>query len=146
MTRPVDQEPETELLKFSYADFKCCACKRQISISLEESFLLANDNFIKCPLCQVSVKAGAYDQADLRNVHKSLSGSGGFIIPFATVWFSVSLMVALFVNTQVSVLMTSVGLLFSYALNNSKPVTIDVAIQLDPVIVSGDSSSDSNHS
>ena len=44
MTRQVDQVPETELLKFSYADFKCCACKRQISISLEESFLLANDN------------------------------------------------------------------------------------------------------
>lgn len=81
MTRQVDQEPETELLKFSYADFKCCACKRQISISLEESFLLANDNSIKCPFCQVSVKAGAYDQADLRNVHKSLSGSGGFIVP-----------------------------------------------------------------
>ena len=78
-------------------------------------------------------RAGPYDQADLRNVHKSLSGSGGFIVPFATVWFSVSLMVALFVNTQISVLMTSVGLLISYSLNNSTPVTIDVAIQLDPV-------------
>lgn len=133
MTRQVDQEPETELLKFSYADFKCRACKRQISISLEESFLLANDNSIKCPLCQVSVKAGPYDQADLKKVHKCLDGSGGLIIPFATVWFSVSLMVALFVNTQISVLMTSVGLLISYALNNSKPITIDVAIQLDPV-------------
>lgn len=133
MTRPIDQEPETELLMFSYADFKCCACKRQISISLEESLLLASDNSIKCPLCQVSVKAGAYDQADLKKVHKSLSGSGGFIVPFAAVWFSVSLMVALFVNTQISVLMTSIGLLISYALNSSTPVTIDVAIQLDPV-------------
>lgn len=42
-------------------------------------------------------------------------------------------MVALFVNTQISVVMTSVGLLISYALNNSNPVTIDVAIQLGPV-------------
>lgn len=133
MTMNVDQAPVQETFPFSYAEFMCCACDGHVKLSFEDSILLADDNAVRCPLCNVSVKAKLYDQVCLSNVHKSLSNRGRFIIPFAVVWFSASFIVALFVNTQASVVMTSVGLLISYALNKNTPV-IDNVISLERAI------------
>jgi len=130
MTRQVDQESAQETLTFSYAEFICRPCGGHVAISIENSLSLADDKSINCPLCNVAVKVGAYDQQCLSNVHKSLGSSGKFLVPFAVVWFSVSLIVALFVNVQISMLMTSVGFLISYASNKSTPA-IEQAIYLE---------------
>ncbi|MFJ7882158.1 hypothetical protein ACIQYF_01425 [Pseudomonas sp. NPDC096917] len=122
MTQHLDQEPAQETLPFSYAEFICRPCGEPVSLSIEDSILLANDKSVRCPLCNVAVNAGAYDQQCLSKVHDSLSSSGKFLIPFAIVWFSVSFIVALFFNTQISVVMTSVGVLISFALNQNTPV------------------------
>ena len=125
----VGRAPAQETQPFGYAGFICRPCDGQVSMTIEDSLLLASDKSVRCPLCHVAVNVGSYDQQRLRKVHESLSGSGN-LIHFATVWFSVTFIVALFISIPLSMLMSSVGVLLSFALNKKVPVIIN-AIYLE---------------
>ena len=129
MTDHVGRASAQETQPFRYADFICRPCDGQVSMSIEDSLLLASDKPVHCPRCHVAVNVGSYDQQRLRKVHESLSGSGN-IIHFATVWFSVTFIVALFISIPLSVLISSVGALLSIASNKKVPVIIN-AIYLE---------------
>ncbi|MFP3515880.1 hypothetical protein SB766_06745 [Pseudomonas sp. SIMBA_077] len=130
MTNNLEPNAAQEEPRFGYAEFACNPCNRAINISTEGALLLADDKSIRCPLCRVSIKAMPYDQARLRQVTERVGYSMSSSAAFLAMWFVASLLVALFVNTQISVIMTSVGLLISYAFKEKPPV-IDNVIHLD---------------
>lgn len=130
MAQHLEQKSTQEAPRFDYAEFICNPCNRSISISIEGALLLADDKSVQCPLCNVPIKAMPYDQARLRQVNESVGNSDGAKTSFLMMWFIVSLLVALFINTQLSVIMTGVGLFFSYVFNKKTPVS-DKPINLD---------------
>lgn len=120
----------------SYASFICDGCDAELSITINEAFLLADGQSVECQSCKASVKASVYDQGALVAVHEDQVKVAKYILPFSVIWFSVSFLVAIFIHSQVSFLMLPVGLIIVCLIKSSSHVVNDV-ICLVPVNENG---------
>lgn len=126
------QSTTLESPKCNYAAFVCNGCDVELEITVAEAFLLADGQYVNCQHCKVSLQASASDQCALVKVHENKAKAGKLILPFALVWFSVSLLVAIFVDTKISLIMTPIGVLIIYAIN-SVLSDLSEAIFLEPL-------------
>lgn len=128
------QSATLESPKCNYAAFICNGCDLELEITVAEAFLLADGKCVNCQHCKASLQASASDQCALVKVHENKAKAGKLILPFALVWFSVSLLTAIFVDTKISLIMTPIGVLIIYAINSVLSDLSD-AICLEPLSV-----------